>query len=182
MMALLTQVDIQSELSEPHTSSMRVCRAKAVECIGLYAMAGAYNSSLVASAVQLLRPLLVADSCCVTKQASVTALADLALLLGPAAIDAVLRSSGAHGAALDGVEEAQQQSGAGVDAAGGGYPAKLARSLLELLLEQAQVLLAEAQAPAVKPKRGRWVCWSVTHGQLSVWHNAPLHTERICTL
>jgi hypothetical protein len=129
-----------------------------VECIGLYAMAGASRPWLVTSAVQLLGPLLLADSCYTTKRAAVRALTDLALLLRPATVDAVLRGPRAAAAATTAAEDAADSSAAADGAAAAdGLSAGLSRSLLELLLEQTEVLLAEAQAPAAKPKRGgRW--------------------------
>uniref|UniRef100_A0A383VSX8 Nuclear condensin complex subunit 3 C-terminal domain-containing protein n=1 Tax=Tetradesmus obliquus TaxID=3088 RepID=A0A383VSX8_TETOB len=135
-------------------------RAKAVECIGLYAMAGASRPWLLTSAVQLLGPLLLADSCYATKRAAVRALTDLALLLRPAAVDAVLRGPGAAAASTAAAaagEEAGDTAGssaAAAAAADDGVSSGLSRGLLELLLEQAEVLLAEAQATAAKPKRG----------------------------
>ncbi|KAF6263324.1 nuclear condensing complex subunit [Scenedesmus sp. NREL 46B-D3] len=134
-------------------------RAKAVECIGLYAMAGASMPWLVTSAVQLLGPLLLADSCYATKRAAVRGLTDLALLLRPATIDAVLRGPGAAAAATAAAGTAASHDAA--DAAGNSaasaadvLTAALSKGVFELLLEQAEVLLAEAQAPAAKPKRG----------------------------
>jgi hypothetical protein len=142
------------------------CRARAVECIGLYAMAGASKPWLVTAAVQLLGPLLLTGSCYATKRAAVRALTDLALLLRPATVDAVLRGPRAAASAADTTaaaaagqeaEDDTDSSGAAGSAADG-LSAGLSRGLLELLFEQAEVLLAEAQAPAAKPKRGgRWV-------------------------
>jgi hypothetical protein len=128
-------------------------------------MAGASRPWLVTAAVQLLGPLLLADSCYATKRAAVRALIDLALLLRPATIDAVLRgpraaaaaSTSAAAAAGQEAEDATDGSG-DVDGAADGLSAGLSRGLLELLIEQAEVLLAEAQAPAAKLKcGGRWV-------------------------
>jgi hypothetical protein len=60
--------------------------------------------------------------------------------------------------------DAADNSGAAAGAADG-LSAGLSRGLLELLIAQAEVLLAEAQAPAAKPKRGGrwvWVCFVCT--------------------
>jgi hypothetical protein len=116
-------------------------------------MAGASKPWLLTSAVQLLGPLLLADSCYATKRAAVRALTDLALLLRPAAVDAVLRGPGSAAAAAAAGQEAEGGADSS-SAAADGVSAGLARGLLELLLEQAEVLLAEAQATAAKPKRG----------------------------
>lgn len=120
------------------------CRAKAVECIALYALAAAHNPGILTSAVQLLGPLAVAGGCAATKQAAVRGLTDLALLFGPAAVDSVLRRPGAGTADTSSVEEAADDMPKVV----------VSKGLLELLIEQGEVLLAEAQAPAGTVQRG----------------------------
>lgn len=149
-------------------------------------MAGASRPWLLTSAVQLLGPLLLADSCYATKRAAVRALTDLALLLRPAAVDAMLRAPGtavAAAAAAAGDEANVDATDSVAVAAAADVSSGLSRGLLELLLEQAEVLLAEAQATAAKPKRGgRWAQLVLLHMrrtlvQRTSWHTQQPHAE-----
>lgn len=132
---------------------VHTCRAKAAECIGLYAVVAAgSNSGLLTGAVSLLDPLLAAEGSELVRAAAVRALADVALLYGPAAVDAVLRRP------LPGSAAAEEGEGA-ESGEGGSSSSSSCKSLLELLIEQGQTLLTEAQAAAAQPakKSGRWV-------------------------
>lgn len=149
----------------PHTvCTICMRRADAVECIGLYAVVAAgSNPGLLTGAVALLGPLLAAEGSELVRTAAVRALADIALLYGPAAVDAVLRRPAAGGPAARAAagEEAR-------DGSSGGSSNSSCKGLLELLIDQGQALLSEAQAAGSgsKPGRrvGRWaagVLWSV---------------------
>jgi hypothetical protein len=100
--------------------------------------------------VSLLGPLLAAEGSELVRAAAVRALADIALLYGPAAVDAVLRRPLAGGLAAEdeGAESGEE-----------GSSSSSCKGLLELLIEQGQTLLTEAQAGAAQPakKSGRWV-------------------------
>lgn len=122
-----------------------------MECTALYAVAaGSHIPGILSSAVQLLGSLAVVNGCPATQQAAVRGLTDLALLFGPAAVDSILRRPGAATAA-----ETKAADGALDDDAGDGiHNQVVAKGLLELLIEQGEILLAEAQAPAGKAKRG----------------------------
>lgn len=149
-----------------------VRRAQAVECIGLSAVVAAgSNPALLTAAVTLLGPLLSSGGSEAVRGAAVRALADIALLYGPAAVDAVLRrplnasaAAGAAGGSARGVGSSTRQredegatgeeKGEGEGEEGGGANSSSSsgrgggacRGLLELLLEQGHGLLAEAQA------------------------------------
>lgn len=138
--------------------SVHVCRAKALECIGLYAVVAAgSNPGLLTAAVSLLGPLLAAEGSDLVRAAAVRALADIGLLYGPAAVDAVLRRPSAGAAGALGQDAASGVGEGGVEEGGGSNSS--CKGLLELLIEQGQTLLTEAQAGASKPARkvGRWV-------------------------
>lgn len=123
-----------------------------MECLGLYALVAApHNPSLLTSAVSLLGPLLAAEGSDTVRAAAVRALVDISLLYGPAAVDAVLRRpAGAAGtgagAAAEGDYGAGERATEGLSVSTGGSVAGAMKGLLDLLLEQAEVLLAEAQA------------------------------------
>lgn len=146
-------------------------RAEAVECIGLYAVVVAgSNPGLLTGAVALLGPLLTAEGSELVRTAAVRALADIALLYGPAAVDAVLRRPAVGGAAAAGAAAGAGSGSAAGGAAGeeagdgssgsGGSNNSSCKGLLELLIDQGQALLSEAQAAgsSSKPVRraGRW--------------------------
>lgn len=117
-----------------------------MECVGAYAVVAAgSNPSLLTAAVSLLGPLLAAEGSQQVRAAAVRALADIAMLYGPAAVDSVLRRPAAAtgaGAADSGADSAADSSG---------RASSSPKGLLELLVEQGQALLAEAQAGADKP-------------------------------
>lgn len=132
--------------------------------MGLYTAACAPTSPrLLLSAVSLLGPLLshsfegVGES---VRGAAVRALCDLGLLFGPAAIDAVLLRGGVGAGSVDGTGDEQTAAAAeGGDEGEGGASADSSsksrssasvatsnKGLLQLLIEQGEGLLAEAQA------------------------------------
>jgi hypothetical protein len=182
------------------------CRAKAVECVALYAVAASGNNfSLLTSAVQLLGPLVAAGGCNATRAAAVKGLVDIALIFGPAAVDSVLRAPAATavvalmpvlsaGAGED-VEEvvdghcqhsALDSAGQYGKAAIGGSCDAGGRGLLELLLSQAEQLLSELQAPAAGPKplrkSGSRFVKVIECSGLCQWHNfAKQHLELFCS-
>lgn len=134
-------------------------RAEAVECIGLYAVVAAgSNPGLLTGAVALLGPLLAAEGSELVRTAAVRALADIALLYGPAAVDAVLRRPAAGGPAAGAAGDAAGEEAR--DGSSGGSNNSSCKGLLELLIDQGQALLSEAQAAGSgsKPVRraGRW--------------------------
>jgi hypothetical protein len=146
------------------------CRAKAVECVGAYAVVAAGTQpALLTASVTLLGPLLAAEGSLLVRAAAVRALADIALLYGPAAVDSVLRRPAAVGVlahqavASEGQGEHAGSSGSdggcGEDDGGSsGWVSASPKGLLELLVEQGQSLLVEAQAGGDKPagrKAGR---------------------------
>jgi hypothetical protein len=89
----------------------------------------------------------------------VKALSDVALLCGPAAVDAILRLPAAGRAAPPAPDSEQRGRGASpADCLPGGN-----KCLLELLTEQAEGLLSEAQA-APAPSRAKRRC-GCTHWQ-----------------
>jgi hypothetical protein len=146
------------------------CRAQAVECIGLYAVVAAgSNPALLTAAVTLLGPLLASGGSEAVRGAAVRALADIALLYGPAAVDAVLRRPSNAAAADRGVgslmrqerveeeaggEEEEQGQGEGDDVRSSSSRGAC-KGLLELLLQQGQGLLADTQAGGADRKGGR---------------------------
>jgi hypothetical protein len=104
---------------------------------------------MLTGAVSLLGPLLAAEGSQLVRAAAVRALADIALLYGPAAADAVLRRP-CPGSLFGEGEDAESREGGASSSCKG---------LLELLIEQGQTLLTEAQAGAAHAakKSGRWV-------------------------
>jgi hypothetical protein len=133
------------------------CRAKAVECMGAYALVAAGSQpALLTAAVTLLGPLLAADGSLLVRAAAVRALADIALLYGPAAVDSVLRRPAAGGMLAQGHACEREGEGAGRSGNNGGCGSSggltaSPKGLLELLVEQGQSLLVEAQAGGDKP-------------------------------
>lgn len=164
----MNKAQVNVHLHALHSACMRgltmrrvLRRAKALECIGLYAVVAAgSNPGLLTAAVSLLGPLLAAEGSDLVRAAAVRALADIALLYGPAAVDAVLRrpSAGAAGALGQDTASGDGEDGAEDGSSGGGGNSSC-KGLLELLIGQGQALLTEAQAGASKPARkvGRWV-------------------------
>jgi hypothetical protein len=112
-------------------------------------VAAGSNSGLKTGAVSLLGPLLAAEGSELVRAAAVRALADIALLYGPATVDAVLRRPLPGGLST---EDEGAESGEGSSNSS-------CKGLLELLIEQGQTLLTEAQAGAgqAAKKSGRWV-------------------------
>eukprot|EP00775_Hariotina_reticulata_P011494 gene11494-11637_t len=152
-------------------------RAKAVECIALYALAASgSNLSLLTSAVQLLGPMVAAGGCSATRTAAVKGLVDIALIFGPAAVDSVLRAPAAAAAAAvvapgppglsaggdedhqEGISGQEQSTtvlgsaGQGGHAAAGDSCDAGGKGLVELLMSQAEQLLSELQATAAAPR------------------------------
>jgi len=158
LLIAIVQVTEDTLSTSQHCTLGCCCRSKAVECLGLYALVAApHNPSLLTGAVSLLGPLLAAEGSDTVRAAAVRALVDISLLYGPAAVDAVLRrpagatvgaaGTGA-GAAAEGDDGAGEQAAEGLSCSSGSSVAGAVKGLLELLLEQAEVLLAEAQAAA----------------------------------
>lgn len=114
-------------------------------------MATACNAGVLTSAIQVLAPLAVAGGCSTTRKAALQGLTDIAMLVGPAAVDAVLVASGA---AVPISADAATNADGDVSSGNNAGAAIISRGLLELLIGQAEVLLAEAQAPVGKLKRG----------------------------
>lgn len=137
-----------------------------MECIGAYAVVAAGSQpALLTAAVTLLGPLLAAEGSLLVRAAAVRALADIALLYGPAAVDSVLRWPAAGGVlAAEGASGGEHAGSSGSDGGCGegdggsnggcgssGGVSVSPKGLLELLVEQGQSLLVEAQAGGDKP-------------------------------